>query len=217
MKRFLAYDFEKYLKGRSNETQIELPLYKVEHQGYIHYGKGSLVLYALQDYIGEERVNAALKAFLNDYKYKETPFPTTLDFLTYLEPLVPEKYKYLITDWFKEITLYDYSLKEATYKVQENGKYNVTMKIEASKLKVDSLGKEHKVQVQDWVDIGVYSDEDEKQLMFTKRVLFTNETMSFSFEVDNMPIKAVIDPKRLLIERIISDNVKTIEQQKTTK
>ncbi|PKV51279.1 peptidase M1-like protein [Aquimarina sp. MAR_2010_214] len=208
MKRFLAYDFEKYLKGRSNETQKELPLYQVGNQGYIHYGKGSLVLYALQDYIGEERVNTALKAFLNGYKYKETPFPTTLDFLTYLEPLIPEKYKYLITDWFKEITLYDYRLKDATYKRKGNGKYKVSMDIEASKIKVDGLGTETKVKQRDWVDIGVYADTEEKHLIFSKRVLFTDEKMNFSFEIDTIPAKAAIDPKRLLIERVIDDNVK---------
>jgi len=214
MKQFLKYDFEKYLKGRGNEAQKELPIYEVGDQGYIHYGKGSLVLYALQDYIGEEKVNAALKEFLNDYKYKAAPYPTTLDFFTYLEPKIPESLQYLITDWFKEITLYDYRLKEATYKLQENGKYKVTMNINAIKLKVDSLGKENQSTLHDWVDIGVYSDTDEKQLMFSKRVLFDNQNLNFSFEVNKPPAKAVIDPKRLLIERVIADNVKTVTEIK---
>lgn len=213
MKQFLKYDFEKYLKGRANETHKEMPLYEVGDQGYIHYGKGSLILYALQDYIGEEHVNAALKEFLNDYRYKAAPYPTTLDFMQYLEPKIPESLKYLITDWFTEITLYDYRLNEATYNTMKNGKYKITLNIEAFKLKVDSLGNEQKVTLHDWVDIGVYADMDEKQLMFSKRVLFDNQAMRFSFEVDSMPAKAVIDPKRLLIERVVDDNVRIIENQ----
>jgi aminopeptidase N len=213
MKQFLKYDFEKYLKGRSNETQKEVALYKVGDQGYIHYGKGSLVMYALQDYIGEEKVNAALREFLNDYRYRATPYPTTLDFISYLKPKIPEHLKYLITDWLEEITLYDYRLKEATFETLENGKYKINMSVEAFKLKVDSLGKEHKVTQHDWVDIGVYSDMDEKQLLFSKRVLFDNQNMNFSFEVDSIPVKAVIDPKRLLIERVIDDNVRVLDNQ----
>jgi ABC-2 type transport system permease protein len=213
MKQFLKYDFEKYLTGRGNETKKEVALYEVGDQGYIHYGKGSLVLYALQDYIGEEKVNAALREFLNSYKYKAAPYPTTLDFISYLKPKIPDHLKYLITDWLEEITLYDYRLKEATVESLESGQYKVSMHIEAHKLKVDSLGMEQSVAQHDWVDIGVYSDMDEKQLMFSKRVLFDNPIMHFSFEVDSIPVKAVIDPKRLLIERVIDDNVKVLESQ----
>jgi len=210
MKQFLKYDFEKYLRGRGNETQQEMPLYKVADQGYVHYGKGSLVLYALQDYIGEEKVNAALRNFLEAYKYKAAPYPTSLDFIRYLEPQVPEEFQYLITDWFKEITLYDYRLKEATYKAKAQGKYEVFMTIEAAKIKVDSLGQEHRVAQDDWVDIGVYADLEEKELMYTKRVKFSQQHMEFTIEVDQLPAKAVIDPKRLLIERVIDDNVKIL-------
>ena len=41
-----------------------MPLALVESQQYIHYNKGALAMYALRDYVGEERVNGALRAFL---------------------------------------------------------------------------------------------------------------------------------------------------------
>jgi aminopeptidase N len=214
MKDFLKYDFNRYLRGRSTETKKELPLYKVENQTYIHYGKGSVIMYALQDYIGEEKVNNALKSFLDEFRYRKPPYPTSLDFLRHLDPQVPDSLKYLVTDWFKEITLYDYRLKEANYKALEGGKYEVTMDIEAYKLKADTIGNETKVKLNDWVDIGVYADNDEEDLMFYKRVLFNNNEMNFTFKVDSLPAKAVIDPKRMLIERVIKDNVKKLEEGK---
>ncbi|PJB13856.1 MAG: hypothetical protein CO118_11615 [Flavobacteriales bacterium CG_4_9_14_3_um_filter_32_8] len=210
MKDFLKYDFERYLKGRSSEVEKELPLYQVENQMHIHYGKGSVILYALQDYIGEEKVNNALKSFLDEFRYKEPPYPTSLDFLKHLDTQVPDSLKYLITDWFKEITLYDYRLKEATYKTLANGKYEVSMDVEAYKLKADTIGNETKVKFDDWVDIGVYSDNDEKKLVFQKRVKFNATEMNFTFEVDSIPAKAAIDPRRMLIERVITDNVKKV-------
>jgi aminopeptidase N len=43
MKEFLKYDFNRYLRGRTGEREKELPLYKVENQNYIHYGKGGSI------------------------------------------------------------------------------------------------------------------------------------------------------------------------------
>lgn len=212
MKDFLKYDLSRYLRGRSSEIEKELPLYKVENQGHIHYGKGSVIMYALQDYIGEKTVNAALKGFLEEYRYKEPPYPTSLDFLKHLEPMVPDTLKYLITDWFKEITLYDFRLKEASYK-KVNKQYQVSMDIEAYKLKADTIGNETKVKLNDWVDIGVYADSDEKKLLFEKRVKFDKQKMNFTFLVDSLPAKAAIDPRKILIERVYDDNVKSLNEK----
>ena len=60
---------------------------------HIHYGKGSVILYALQDYIGEEKVNTALRNFLEEFKYRKPPYPTSLDFMKHLEPQVPDSLK----------------------------------------------------------------------------------------------------------------------------
>ena len=212
MKDFLKYDLNRYLRGRSSEVEKELPLYQVENQGHIHYGKGSVIMYALQDYIGEQKVNAALKGFLDEYRYKEPPYPTSLDFLKHLEPQVPDSLKYLITDWFKEITLYDFRLKEATYK-KVNNQYQITLAIEANKLKADTIGNETKAQLNDWVDLGIYADKDEKKLLYEKRVKFDKENMIFTFVVDSLPVKAAIDPRQILIERVYSDNVKSLEKK----
>lgn len=38
--------------------------------------------------------------------------------------------------------------------------------------------------------------------------------MNFTFEADKIPAKAAIDPKRLLIERVIDDNVKVVIETK---
>jgi len=213
MRKFLKYDYDRYLKGRSRESKKEMPLYKVENQQYIHYGKGSVILYALQDYIGEKKVNNAMKNFLAEFRYAKPPYPSSLDFLRHLEAEVPDSLNYLINDWFKEITLYDYRLMEANYTEMPNGKYEISMDIEAYKLKADTIGKETNVAINDWADIGVFADADEKELMFYKRVQFNEEKMNFTFEVDSIPAKATIDPRRILIERNIKDNVKSISEK----
>ena len=210
MREGLKYDHDRYLRGRSGELLKELPLYTVENQGYIHYGKGSVILYALQDYIGEDKVNLAMKGFLEEYRYKEPPYPTSYDFLRYLEPQVPDSLNYLITDWFKEITLYDNRLKEANYKKLDNGKYEVTFEIESYKIKSDSLGNETKTAINDWIDVGAFADYDEENLIFQKRVKVNKPKMTFVFEIDSLPSKLAIDPRHLLIDRVYDDNIKEV-------
>ena len=210
MREFLKYDHDRYLSGRAFELEKELPLYKVENQQYIHYGKGSVILYALQDYIGEDKVNKALKNFLDAYRYR-APYPTSLDFLAALEPQVPDSLHYLIDDWFKEITLYDNRLKAATARLMDSGKYEVALEIEAAKIKADSLGKERKVALNEWMDVGLFADEDEKELLFQKRVAVTDSVMTFNFVVDTLPVKAAIDPRHILIDRVYSDNIKPVK------
>ena len=213
MREFLKYNHERYLRGRSQETDGELPLYKVENQGHIHYGKGSLILYALQDYIGEDSVNAAMREFLEQTRYKGPPYATSMDFLSILEPKVPDSLHYLINDWFKEITLYDYRLKEATYSKREDGKYEIYLSIEAYKVKADSLGNETQETPNDWVYIGLFADDDEEELMMEKKVKFDSENLSFTLVADSLPAKAAIDPRRILIERVYSDNIKTVSEK----
>ncbi|MEO0815553.1 MAG: M1 family aminopeptidase, partial [Myxococcota bacterium] len=68
MRRFLKNELDRYLTGRASEP--EMPVYRVEDQQYIHYRKGSLVMYALQDRVGEAVVNRSLKRFLEEWAYK---------------------------------------------------------------------------------------------------------------------------------------------------
>jgi ABC-2 type transport system permease protein len=211
MRQFLKYDINRYLNGRGGDTRGEPPLYKVENQSYIHYGKGSVILYALQDYIGEDSVNTALSAFLEEYRYQEPPYPTSLDLLRHLEARVPDSLQYLMDDWFREITLYDFRLKNAGMQRVDNDKYKVTMELEAYKIKADSVGKETVVPVDDWVDIGLYADADEEELILQKRVRINSEESTFELIVDEKPVKAAIDPRRLLIERITDDNTLSIQ------
>jgi ABC-2 type transport system permease protein len=210
MRQFTKYNHDRYLRGRSSERLKELPLYKVENQGYIHYGKGSVILYALQDYIGEAKVNLAMKNFLEEYRYKNPPYPTSLDFIKHLEPQVPDSLKYLITDWFKEITLYDNRLTEANYKKLDNGKYEVTLEVESAKIKPDSLGNETQIAINDWIDVGFFMDDDEEHLYQQKRMKFNKEKSSITVQLDSLPAKAAIDPRHILIDRVYKDNIKTI-------
>ena len=151
MQRFLKYELDKYLDGRGGERLKELPLYLNENQGYIHYQKGSLAMYALRDYIGEEKLNSALADYVKAVKYQEPPYTTSLEFLSYIKQATPDSLQYVIGDMFETITLYENKAKEATFAKTEDGKYQVNLTIETKKFRADSLGNETEIPIHDWI------------------------------------------------------------------
>ncbi|MBL7996495.1 hypothetical protein JNM05_14100 [bacterium] len=100
--KFLKIQRNRYLKGRANETEQEVPLYLVNpEQTYISYGKGAIALYTLSEYIGEEKLNGILKEYLNEVKFQPPPYTTSLELIGYLKKATPSQLHYLITDMFE--------------------------------------------------------------------------------------------------------------------
>jgi hypothetical protein len=205
MRRFLKYEMDRYLRGRSTERKKELPLERVEDQGYIHYNKGSVVFYALQDYAGEEKVNQALREYLQAVKYQEPPYTFSTELLDRLRRIVPPEFGYLIRDMFESITLYENRAVSATYRETPGGKYEVKLKVAARKIKAGELGEEQDLPLADWIDIGVL-DSDGKPLSMVKHRIDKSEA-EFTILVDRQPAKAGIDPWNKLVDRRPDDNV----------
>lgn len=210
MQKFLAYEMDQYLAGRAFEQKKELPLARVENQPYIHYRKGSVVMYALQDYIGEDNVNRALKAMIQEYAYKGPPYPNATVFLKHIRAVTPPHLQYVIDDMFENIILFDNRTTKATYKELPDGKFEVTMKITAKKRKADKLGKEDDVPLADWIDIGVLDDKG-VPIFLEKRKIEQEENV-ITVVVDRKPAKAGIDPLNKLIDRRPRDNAIAVEK-----
>lgn len=167
MKKFLKYELDNYLQNRGDERIKELPLIFNENQGYIHYRKGSVIMYALRDYIGEEALNTALRKYITAVAYQEPPYTNSLEFLSYIRQATPDSLQYILTDMFETITLYENQVTQASYTSTPNGKYKVELTIKAKKLRADSLGVEKEVSINDWIDLGVLG-KDGKELYLKK-------------------------------------------------
>ena len=213
MKRFLEYEMDNYLSSRGMETKKELPLILNEDQGYIHYRKGSVVMYALKDYIGEDAVNQALADFLDEARYQGPPYPNSLALLEHLKAVTPDSLLYVIEDMFETITLYENRAIEATATENADGSYLVQVHVESSKFRADSLGNESEIDVRDFIDIGVFGEDengDEVTLYLRKHRIASGE-QQIDVRVDALPLRAGIDPGYKLIDRHKDDNVVDVE------
>ena len=100
--KFLEIQRNRYLSGKANESGKEQPLYLVDtEQSYISYGKGAIVLFTLSEFIGEKKLNEALKAYLIKTKFRGPPYTTSLEMLEFLKNATPPNKQYLISDMFE--------------------------------------------------------------------------------------------------------------------
>jgi aminopeptidase N len=212
MKKFLKYEMDGYLSGRSREPEAERPLYRSEHQSYIHYQKASVVMYYLKEMIGEAKVNEAMRSLLDSFAYKQPPYPTSLSAIRAFRKVIPDSLQYLVGDMFENITLFSNRMMEANYK-KEGDDYVVTLKTISEKFRADSLGKETPLPVNDYIDIGIFDVPVNKnnlgKPLLLKRMKLTKKDNYFTFRVKTKPYQAGIDPYNYLIDRIPEANLKT--------
>ncbi len=223
IRRFLKFEQDRYLKSRGADPLPEQPLYKVENQQYIHYNKGSVVMYRLKDQLGEDVVNRALRRLLHDYAFKPAPYPTTLDFLKDLrEEAGPDPAKQqIITDLFEKITLYDLKATSASVKPLPGGKFDVAVTVKAGTTP-NSTGKEYddgqgkvieRPPLDEVVEIGLFdrepgkADFGAKDVILMQRLRLHSGVQTLHFTADRKPSFAGVDPYNTLIDRNPDDNV----------
>ena len=213
MHKFLKHELDGYLRGRAGESRKEPPIVLVQREAYVWYQKGSLVMYGLADFIGEDKVNLALHNFLMQYRYanatdnQDEPYPDTRQFVDALRAQTPPEYQYYITDAFENIVLYDNKAVTATYVQTPDKKYKVTLTVQAKKFKSDGSGNETPMPLADYIDIGVFSGKkDHEKALYLKKEKITQEKQTFDIIVDQLPTRAGIDPINKLIDRIPDDN-----------
>jgi ABC-2 type transport system permease protein len=216
MRKFLKFELDSYLRSRALDVLQEEPLERVENQGYIHYNKGSLVMYRLQDVLGEDVVNRALRHLLHDFAFKGAPYPTSLDLVRDLRAEAPTDKQQLITDLFEKITLYDLKASNAVAKRRGDGRYDLTFTVDAKKLYADGQGNETPAPMDETLDVGAFDMEppalaafamqgdagyDATKVITVQKRRIHSGVQTITLIVSRLPKFAGVDPFNELIDR----------------
>ncbi|HXK39856.1 MAG TPA: M1 family aminopeptidase, partial [Candidatus Paceibacterota bacterium] len=205
---FYRFEMDRYLRGRSSFA-TENSLLRVADQPHVYYHKGAVAMYTLREHIGEERVNVALRRYLEKHRAGKPPFPTSRDLYAELRAVTPDSIQYLLTDLFEDITLWEVRADSAHVAPNGAAGYEVTLTVTGLKVKADSSGKEVAVPMNDLVDVGVFAPGEgwlEKPLYLQKhRIRSGKQTITIT--VPREPARAGIDPHRKLIQRRTVDNI----------
>jgi ABC-2 type transport system permease protein len=212
MRRFLKHELDGYLRGRSGEVRHEPPLVLVQNEPYVWYQKGSMAFYALSDAIGEDKLNAALKAFLDKWKMNGPPYPDTRGLVEELRKQTPPDLQYMITDMFDTITLYDNKAVSAKVETTADHKYKVTLVVDARKMRANGDGAETEIPIHDLIEVGVFKGKkDSEEPLQTEKIWITQPRTTLKFVLNEAPTRAAIDPYSKLIDRNPEDNWADVE------
>ena len=212
LRKFLTYELDSYLRGRSAERIEEMPLLRSENQQYIHYRKGSVVMMALVNTLGEKRLNQALQALLKEYKFREDLYPTTLDLVRHLHSVSNKAEQAYIKDLFEQITIYDLRAKEVTNEALEKGKTKVTLTVSAQQFSADGKGQETEQPFAKEVEIVLFSEDPndfaaENKIIYQELHAIKSGDTVIELIVDEMPNFAAIDPFVRFIDRDTGNNI----------
>jgi hypothetical protein len=155
VRQLLTYELDLYLAGRTDQLGDEPPLVRADNQSYLYYRKGSLVLYALKDLLGEPAVNAALRNLLLEQSGPDRN-PTTAHFMQHLHAVSPPEHHALIDQWMTDVVLYDFKLESASSRPLPNGRHEVKLRITAAKQRADDTP----LPMNEMIDIGVFAADD---------------------------------------------------------
>ena len=107
--KLIAHQQDLYEKGRGKAKKEEVPLHLVGNEEYIYYNKGIIAMYDLQKYIGEDKVNQALRSFIKDWnsrngkiKCSTDRYATSEDLISYILDNTPDQKVNMVSKLFTE-------------------------------------------------------------------------------------------------------------------
>jgi aminopeptidase N len=214
-RKFYDFAMDYYLRGRSAAVRPEVPLLRVEDESHLYYQKGALAMYTLREQLGEPALNAALRRLLERHRSPGPPYPTALDLYAELRSAAPQPLHGLLRDLFEEVTFWDVRTESALVEATGDGAHRVTLQVHASKRRVDALGKEAEVPMDDLVDIGVFArpgaGEARGEPLYLRQHRLRSGRQSVVVTVARPPAQAGVDPYKKLIQKRSDDNVEAVE------
>ena len=216
IRRFLKYELDNYLSARKGEVVEELPLVRVEDQGYIHYRKGSLAMYLLQERLGEDAVNRALARFAGKFRFKGAPYLRSVDLIAEFrkEARTPEQQQ-LITDLFERITLYDLKVADATTR-KTGDTWTTTLTVSAGKYYADGKGEETRARLDEPIEVGLFAARpglgafSARDVIVMDRQRIRDGSQRITIRSKAKPAFAGVDPYNYYVDRNSDDNVKDV-------
>ncbi|HEU4699542.1 MAG TPA: M1 family aminopeptidase [Gemmatimonadales bacterium] len=214
-RRFYDYNMDEYLRARGVYTNREVPLLDVVDQRYVHYFKGAVAMYMLRERLGAEAVDGALRRFREKYAGPEAPPPTSRALYAELRAVTPDSLRPLLSDLFEHITLWSVRADSARAEPAGGGAWRVTLFVDASKARADSVGKQTPAAMDDLVEVGVFAgprrsgSPGEPLYLQPHRIRAGKQAIVLT--VPRRPARAGLDPYRRLIERERDDNIAEVE------
>jgi ABC-type transport system involved in multi-copper enzyme maturation permease subunit len=178
---------------------------------WANYRKGPYAMYALSEYVGEARVNEALRTLVQK---KASSLATTLDMYRELQAVTPDSLKPLLHDLFEVNTFWTFDTKQAKAVQTAGGSWEVTLEVDVRKVVADSVGPEKELPMTDLVEIGIFAAAEAGEILgkplYVQKHRVRAGRQTITVTVREKPARGGIDPYNLL-DWEEGDNIEPIE------
>ena len=123
--------------------------------------------------------------------------------------MTPPDKAYLIDDLFEHIVLYENRADSASARQRPDGKFEVTIRAHAGKVRAGELGDEKPAPLKDYIEFGV--DDRNGNPLARERRLVDSASQTVTLVVGGRPARAGIDPDNKLIDRKPTDNMVPVD------
>jgi ABC-type transport system involved in multi-copper enzyme maturation permease subunit len=178
---------------------------------WANYRKGPYAFHALSEYVGEARVNGALRSLVEK---KSSSLATTLDMYRELQAVTPDSLRSLLHDLFEVNAWWTFDTKQAIAARTDAGTWQVTLEVEARKVVGDSAGVERETPMNEWVEIGIFAAAGAGEVLgkplYVQKHRISSGRQTITVTVPQAPARAGIDPYNLL-DWEEGDNIEPVE------
>lgn len=147
--RLVAYDRDRYARGRTEAAGPEPPLTAVTDESHLFYGKGAVVMNGLHGLVGARALDAALATLMRTDR-RVTP----ADWRAAVRAAAPALARPLVDDWVRRVVLYDLGVERAVATPRADGRYDVAVHLRAARTEGG-----RPLRFDETLDLGLYAGD----------------------------------------------------------
>lgn len=213
LRTLLQADNNLYFVFRNMTGEKELPLMQA-NEPYLYYQKGGLSLYAIQEMLGEEHMNASLQRLISKHGYPHTK-ATTTNLLAELSTGATADQAKRMGDLFKQVIVYDNKLRVIRCDSLPDGRFRLQVQVSIGKTN-EADGKTQPLTPNEVFTLALYDIPADQWTRHTSPVYqeqhrFTQAVTNLTIVVNKKPALAVIDPYGYWLDADQGNNVAAIQ------
>lgn len=160
--------------------------------------KGLILMTYLAELIGQDELESALRAFLDEWRHQAEPFPTGRQFVDHLRERIADQHHALLDDIFTRITRWDLRVEKADTQQLANGRWQTEASIVARKFYASGLGDEQEAELATALTIAVAADRTFDNAVTFRTIRPRSGQSLVRIESDDKPAFFGLDPDFLL-------------------
>ncbi|MEL6491241.1 MAG: peptidase [Cyanobacteria bacterium J06621_3] len=207
--RFQQQHMRDFFRSLGKLDFQEPPLTDIYNELPIARHKGGMILELIEDQIGQDAVIKGIRDFLADHRYQEPPYATVLDLRDAIAAQTDsDAEKSMIQDLFSQVLTYQVGIADAVYTPRSDGKYDITLTLEAQQYQTSGLGQQQASALN--LPVTIELTDANNQSIEIIEPLLNEARMTIDLVTDELPIAATVDPDYTLPSAYLQDNTKRL-------